>query len=62
MKSKVKIELFLNVDRTLWKNTDIIALCECVREHIRNVNKSGFSEGCMIELEKTTDKNITDIV
>ena len=57
MKSKVKVELFLNVDRTLWKNSDIIALFK----YISKIDESNISEGCKIELEKMTDKNISDI-
>ena len=58
MKSKVKVVLFFNVDRTLWKNNDIISLCR----RISNINTNVINEKYKIELEKMTDKNITDIV
>ncbi len=58
MKSKVKVELFLNIDRTLWKDSDIIALFS---RAVSSINSKPIKETYKLELEKMTDKSIVDV-
>ncbi len=58
MKSKVKVEMFLSVDKTLWKNSDIIAL---FTRAVSSINTKAIKDIYKLELEKMTDKNILDV-
>jgi len=58
MKTKVKIELFVNVDRSLWKNSDLIALFS---RAVSSINSNSIKDQYKLELEKITDKNITEV-
>ncbi len=58
MKSKIKVEMFLNIDRTLWKDSDIIALFS---RAVSSINTKAIKDIYKLELEKMTDKNIVDV-